>query len=476
MGDGMISRTFMFTLTMAAMALCFSACGSKSSAPVPNNARQWMWATGADVINQLGTYGTQGTAASNNIPGARQNAITWVDKAGNLWLFGGYGYASTGNSNLMNDLWEYSGGQWTWMSGLEVGGQPGIYGTLGQAALTNMPGARWGSVSWADASGNLWLFGGYGYGASPAGVGTLNDLWEFTPAQQVDGQPFNPGLWTWMGGSNSTGQPGTYGTQGSPAPSNIPGARYGAVSWIDSAGNFWLFGGNGVALIGNSGNLNDLWRYSAGEWTWMSGTDLSNQKGTYGTLGESSAANIPGGRFGAISWIDGSGNFWLFSGSGYDSTDAKGNLNDLWEYSAGQWTWMSGSNVNGESGTYGTEGTAAASNVPGARNGAVSWTDKSGNFWLFGGAGLDSAGNSGWLNDLWEYSAGQWTWVGGSNVNGQLGFYGTEGMPSLGNVPGSRTLGGSWTDAYGNFWLFGGTGYDSLGSNGYLNDLWLFTP
>src|SRR5208337_4394670 len=165
-----------------------------------------------------------------------------------------------------------------------------------------------------------------------------------------------------------------------------------------------------------------------------------------------------------------------FPGHDSNPTDLSGNLNDLWEFSAGQWTWMGGSNVNGQPGTYGTEGTAAASNVPGARSGAVSWTDSSGNFWLFGGAGLDSADNSGRLNDLWKYGAGQWTWVGGSNVNGQLGTYGSVGMGGPSNIPGARTLGVSWTDASGNFWLFGGTGYDWLGSNGFLNDLWQFKP
>jgi len=476
MRDRVKSQRLTFVLLIVAMSLPFAACGSGRSGPPPSVAKQWTWANGADVVNQLGIYGTQGTSTDTTIPGARQNAITWVDNAGNFWLFGGYGYASTGNSTLLNDLWEYSAGQWTWMSGLEVGAQPGIYGTLGQGSLTNIPGARWGSVSWSDSSGNLWLFGGYGYAASSTEVGTLNDLWEFTPAQQVEGQPFNPGLWTWIGGSNTTAQPGTYGAQGTASPGNVPGARYGAVSWIDTSENVWLFGGNGVALAGDFGNLNDLWKYSAGEWTWMSGTDLANQHGSYGTLGTSGAANVPGGRFGAVSWTDASGNLWLFSGSGYDSTGADGDLNDLWEYSAGQWTWMSGSNARSQAGTYGTEGTPAASNVPGARNGAVSWTDKSGNFWLFGGAGLDSAGQGGWLNDVWEYSAGQWTWLGGSNVNGQLGFYGTEGMPASSNVPGARTLGAAWTDSSGNFWLFGGTGYDYLGSNGYLNDFWEFSP
>jgi len=33
----------------------------------------------------------------------------------------------------------------------------------------------------------------------------------------------------------------------------------------------------------------------------------------------------------------------------------------------------------------------------------VSWSDASGNLWLFGGEGFDSTGTEGTLNDLWEY-------------------------------------------------------------------------
>ena len=479
MVDGKKLRVLML-MVMIMAALSFSACGSgsKSSAPAPSGANQWTWANGADVINQPGTYGTQGMAASNNIPGARQNAVRWVDKAGNLWLFGGYGYGSNGDPNVLNDLWEYSG-NWAWMSGSNGGAQPGIYGTQGTAALSNVPGARWGAVSWTDAAGNLWLFGGYGYGSSVSGAGVLNDLWEYSPGNAV-----SAGQWTWMGGSNVVSQPGTYGTQGTAASGNLPGARYGAAGWTDAAGNFWLFGGNGCAssattscTSADSGSLNDLWKYSAGEWTWMSGSNVASQEGIYGTQGTAAAGNVPGARNGAVSWTDASGNFWLWGGVGYDSAGASGNLNDLWEYSAGAWTWMGGSNVNGQSGTYGTQGTPAAGNVPGARTGAVSWTDASGNFWLFGGDGYDSTGIAvGWLNDLWEYSAGQWTWVGGSNVNGQLGTYGTEGTAALSNVPGARTLGVSWTDASGNLWLFGGIGYGSFGANGSLNDFWQYKP
>jgi hypothetical protein len=81
---------------------------------------------------------------------------------------------------------------------------------------------------------------------------------------------------------------------------------------------------------------------------------------------------------------------------------------------------MGGSNIGGQQGTYGTQGTAAPSNVPGTRSNAVGWTDAAGNFWLFGGIGYDSTGIASpysYLNDLWKYSAGEWTWMGGSNIS-----------------------------------------------------------
>ena len=56
------------------------------------------------------------------------------------------------------------------------------------------------------------------------------------------------------------------------------------------------------------------------------------------------------------------------------------------------------------------------------------------------------------------------------------GVYGTLGSAAAGNLPGSRTEGVAWTDIYGNFWLFGGSGADAQGVIGYLNDLWEIMP
>jgi hypothetical protein len=348
-------------------------------------AGEWTWMSGSNFHNQSGTYGTLGTPSTSNVPGGRFGSVSWTDKSGNLWLFGGQG---SPNEDL-NDLWEYSAGEWTWMNGSNGFNQNGTYGTLGAAAAGNVPGARQNAVSWTDKSGNFWLFGGLA-----TGKGHFNDLWEYSTAT---------GEWTWMGGSNGFDQIGTYGTLGMAAASNVPGARQGAISWTDAAGNFWLFGGQGFDSTGAYGYLSDLWEYSTGKWTWIGGSNVSNQKGTYGTEGTAASGNAPGARSSAVIWTDAAGNFWLFGGYGYDSAGTLGQLSDLWEYSAGAWSWVDGPKIVNQNGMYGYQDTPAPSNVPGARQQFVGWTDKSGNLWLFGGYGNDSAEGGGYLNDLWKY-------------------------------------------------------------------------
>jgi len=419
---------------------------------------EWAWISGPNTVSGAGVYGTLGVPATNNVPGSRQNPATWTDASGDFWLFGGYAFVSEGYV-FINDLWKFSGGQWTWMGGSNVGGQNGTYGSLGVPAIGNIPGGRYQAVTWTDTSGNFWLFGGNGFD-SAGNQGTLNDMWKCSA-----------GEWTWMGGSNLYEQQGTYGTLGVPAANNIPGSRAQAASWTDPSGNFWLFGGINYDLNGSIGQFNDLWKFSNGEWTWVSGSNVVNQHAVYGTQGVPTPDNVPGARNLSVSWIDASGNLWLFGGS-----QSGGLVNDLWKYGNGEWTWMAGSSEPFVAGVYGTKGAPAAGNTPGARQAAVSWTDSSGNFWLFGGNGLDAVGNEGVLSDLWKYSNGQWTWISGTNLINQNGNDGTQGMLAPGNVPGGRLLMGGWVDVHGNFWLFGGYGYPANGTEGDLNDLWIYMP
>jgi hypothetical protein len=310
---------------------------------------QWTWAGGSDQVADqasYGVYGPKGVPDSANIPGARTQAVSWTGANGDLWLFGGQGYSTDVPSSL-NDLWKWSASkeQWAWISGSNLASQNGSYGNLDIPAPGNVPGARYGAISWTDPAGNLWLFGGHGVGSVPSTWGPLNDLWKWEVSS---------GLWTWVGGSNLVGQKGTYGTRGIAAPGNAPGARSGAVSWSDGDGNLWLFGGTGYAASGGPGaDLNDLWKWdpSAAQWTWVSGSSIADQFGSYGTLGATDPANVPGARHDASAWTDAGGNLWLFGGLG-NSASEQGWLNDLWKWdiTGGQWTWVDGSNASSQPG------------------------------------------------------------------------------------------------------------------------------
>ena len=70
--------------------------------------------SGSSGGNQTGTYGSKGTASSNNIPGGRgaynsssnYSSGSWKDINGDFWLFGGYGKPTSGEG-FLNDLWKY---------------------------------------------------------------------------------------------------------------------------------------------------------------------------------------------------------------------------------------------------------------------------------------------------------------------------------------------------------------------------------
>ena len=69
-----------------------------------------------------------------------------------------------------------------------------------------------------------------------------------------------------------------------------------SISWTDSNGNLWLFGGLAYDSTAAQGRLNDLWRYEPATniWTWMGGANTRYQKGTYGIKGIPDAANVQG--------------------------------------------------------------------------------------------------------------------------------------------------------------------------------------
>ena len=355
--------------------------------------------------------------------------------------------------------------EWTWVSGSDLTDQSGVYGVMGTADPANGPGSRNGTVGFTDDDGRIWIYGGFGLASDAITLGRLNDLWRFDPAT---------GEWTWIRGSNLTDQPGNYGTMGIPHPANEPPGRNRPNIW-KTADACWIFGGLGAP----GERRNDLWRYdmTANTWTWVKGSSAVNQFGAYGAQGTPNPNNSPGSRNGAFEWTDADDNLWLFGGFGFGASGDPSLLADLWKFDASsfEWTWVQGSTGTDISPVHGTMGTPSNVNTPGARVSSVSWVDKEGNLWLFGG----------WVtnfiryNDLWKFdpASGQWTWMKGGNISNQNAVLNIADPtnPSPDDTPGARNGSVSWTDVNGNFWLYGGFG---LGLNGDvaapLNDLWMY--
>jgi N-acetylneuraminic acid mutarotase len=429
------------------------------------------------IGSEIGSCAASAAQAPFGGPVSRGAGVSWTDAAGNLWIFGGNWLDQLTIAGALNDIWKYNpgAGAWTCVNG----GGAVSFGNKGMASPSNLPPPGPGA-SWFDrAGGRVWFFGD-----------RYNALWQYD---------LGTGDWTWISGSNTQGASGVYGAQGTPALANVPGARTGSASWTDHAGNLWLFGGVDSSPPSASDFLNDLWEYNpqTGLWVWVAGSVAGTQgagpKGVYGAKGIGSISNIPGGRSNAVTWTDSAGNLWLFGGQGIDSKGTSGQLNnelnDLWKYTPsatfgalGTWTWVGGSDTVAAVGVYGTKGSASAANIPGARWAASAWIDLSGNFWLFGGLGCASVcGNTmdnprAELSDFWKYSpaTGTWTWMSGSNLPGLGGQVGTPGVPAPGNTPSGRYGSFSWIDPSGNLWLFGGT-YNGIQPE-YLNDLWVYTP
>ena len=363
---------------------------------------QWAWIKGPQNTTDI-VYGTMGVPNILNQPGWRGQGIpTWVDTAGNLWIFGGrgigLGYDST--YGYQNDLWMYNiqTNEWTWESGPDSANNLGNYGTIHVEAATNLPPARGEtSATWVDKNNNLWLFGGAYKLTDQSPAFIFNDLWKYDTGTHN---------WVWESGSSTANNPSVYGTLGVPNAANVPSSRFAYATWKDCSENLWLFGG--YYYVNNFGDMymvNDMWRYNiaTSEWTWMSGTNQYNNTGNDSIKCYASDTNTPPGRFeNRACWTRGGGtHFEFFGGWSHISLDSC--YNDLWDYNVttNKWTLMSGSVVpaaSGQNGSYGTYQVSSPINMPPSRAGSLGW-QRNDTLWVFGGGNPYQFN----FNDMWRF-------------------------------------------------------------------------
>ena len=263
-------------------------------------------------------WGTQGVPAATNTPGALAEVKSgWVDASNNLWMFGG----QTDMADLSATLWKYDipSGMWTWMNGVNTLNYTGNYGTLGVQAPTNQPPARFSYTRWQDGNDNFYLFAGGG------GSSMYNDVWRYSTAANQ---------WTWIAGSNFTNDPGSYPPtkctfyNNHRPPSRIENQT--AQFTTGCARAYYTFGGFST---GAGDAYNDLWLFEVDSfrWSWVSGTNIVNDPGVYGTMGLPAPTNMPPARGGQGQWVDNNYNLWIFGGLAISGFTI-GYFNDLWRF------------------------------------------------------------------------------------------------------------------------------------------------
>jgi N-acetylneuraminic acid mutarotase len=438
------------TLTLI-LFICFYA--NEISA----QAGQWLWIKGLQNLNGPGHYGVQGVPAPANHPPARYETNEWTDLNGNFWIYGGEGPLGE-----FADLWKYDPltNEWTWVKGSQTNNTPGNYGVKGIASPSNAPpSVHWGACTWTDATGDLWLFGGYN--DSPT-HGVMADMWRYNISSNT---------WTWMNGPGNRNSPGVYGIRTIADTANYPASRMeSSASWCDSNDNLWLFSGDFIR--------NDLWKFeiSSNTWTWMKGDSVTNTPGFQSGIGIEDSLNNPSARSAYAHWIDHSGNFWMFGGGTRMNFTFEKHLSDLWKFNpaTNNWTYMGGeNNWTNFADSMGATCNISDLNWPKVRMETRSvWTDANGDFWLYGG--MRDSFYVVFYNDLWKYcvATNRWIPVDG-NSSGATPVYGSLGVPDPLNTPGGRA--GAVAFRNGNdLYLFGGI-HQTTYYFDFYSDLWKYT-
>ncbi|MCP9747818.1 kelch repeat-containing protein [Lacihabitans sp. CS3-21] len=341
--------------------------------------QSWELKKGNRKVNQKVERYAKSIESFNTQPEGRKGASTWVDKNGDLWMFGGRGFDNVSNYDQM---WHFSAKKNTWilMGGSDKTNQKNNVSIKKENSAGSLPGARYGSAFWTDKDGNFWMFGGSVYSNDKAKDSYLADLWQFD---------FNKKTWILVAG------PIEEDPKVSPSDKEdfgrIPSARAQASSWYNSNNNsLYIYGGYGLdpKALGDGG-LSDLWQFDiiAKRWILLKGKSGHFEKSNTGVTEVASDDVTPGFRHEAINWTDDLGDFWLFGGQRTTQNNIMYLNNDIWKYSPSNNKWMYiQSNGN-----------------PPIQKGGNGFSDSNGNLWIFGGNYVDSELTNRVSNDLWKF-------------------------------------------------------------------------
>lgn len=405
-------------------------------------------------------FGADDQFGASYKPGVREHAGGGIYN-GRIYTYGGYGLTSSTTNDSRSDMWMFdiSLGQWA-----RVKNFPSFsnHTNQGNPDASAQPGTRNRMATAIDASGNLWLFGGYKNNQDP-----MNDLWKYNITTK---------LWTWVGGDNFQEGWGN---------ANWPAARHRVRMWFDNNGDLWLYGGARQTSSQNE-SFNDLWKYNPGSNNWTCVKGNANQpyaytntaSGVYPTTeGTGGPSYYPRARSDYGYWVDNNNNFWIFAG--YAQSHSTHDFADLWKYNPtiNEWTLVKGDNQ-----VHNNSNPQNNTSRPIQRDAPYCWKGNDGNLYFFGGAN-----QSGFRREVWHFDITTGTWVNdyvdntydvGPSINSATG------VDHASNHPGAQVTAISHLTTSTHTYMFDGYGtgsnYTSSGSSagftGALNRYSLSSP
>jgi hypothetical protein len=157
----------------------------------------------------------------------------WEAKNGDLFLMAGF-KAGT----CYNDVFKFVlNVGWFWVSGTNGTGSAEGFATSKGVPSTSFYPPCYDRPSLTQLRSDpdvVFLFGGYG---GTYGVGTAlstGAMWKFNSSSLE---------WTWVSGNLTLDHDGNYGPKNVWSTEYYPASREGAMTWLDSEENIWLYGG-----------------------------------------------------------------------------------------------------------------------------------------------------------------------------------------------------------------------------------------
>jgi hypothetical protein len=405
------------------------------------------WASGSgDIVMSL----------SSGVGGTIYAGLYDTAGAGYLYSWNGSSWTAMGGQHI-NNSWGYYG-----FSSVEVMQQVGdyLYAGLGNTAGTAQLWRTNGTNGWEMVGGQSfrgsWANNTYEYISSISSFG--NDIVVGLGSGGNDAE-----VWRWNGTN--------WSQIGGDSLNSGWGINYEEVTILIN------YGGNLYAGLGNSSGDAEVWRWNGTAWSKIGGDSVTDWNAGYERVRSAAVLNgqlyvgLGSGtneaevwRWNGTAWTkvggDGVGSSWntsyeqvesmvaydnkIFVGLGNSTDDA-----EVWQYDGTTWTKIAGDGVYNSwiAGTYET---------------VRSLTAYAGD--LYAGIG-NSSGDA----EVWRFSNGSWSKIGGS-LNGSWGSS-IEDIRSLTSFKGSLYAGtGTNANADAGVWKFGDNGYLQSATNSFDNN------